>query len=101
MCEQLAVCIKYIIIFNIYHNNNIAHGINTSDFVVHHPTVPGVLICGSNCEERHRLLVLRHLQTVVHSPKSRPVVILIQHCDAHCGLGEIGRRTTISGINCL
>lgn len=85
----------------LYNNMCIAHGINTSDFVVHQSTVPEVLIHGSNGEERHRFLVLRYLQTIVHSPKSRSIVILIQHCDAHCGLGKIGRRTTISGINCL
>lgn len=73
----------------------------TRDFVMQHPIVPRVLIRGSYGEKCHRLLILRHFQTVVHPAKGRPIVILIQHGHTHCGLGEIGRSTTISDINCL
>lgn len=73
----------------------------TCDFILHEPTVSWVQVGCSQSEQSHRLLVFWHFKTVIHSAKSGPVVILIQHCDTHCGLGKVRRKTAVFGINCL
>lgn len=73
----------------------------TCDFILHEPTVSWVQIDRSQREQSHWLLVFWHFKTVVHSAKSGPVVILIQHCDTHCGLGKVWWKTAVFGINCL
>lgn len=73
----------------------------TSYPVLQSATFTTVLVGSFDDKKLYRFQVLWQLKAVLQLPKNRSIVVLVQDCDLHRGLGKIRGHPPIFGIHCI